>query len=63
MTFFERMKFSAAATVVMVGLLMLIDMIGGFDWVNMLFSPLVIVPIYLFMLAIAPFLSSHIKYK
>jgi hypothetical protein len=63
MTIFERARFAAAATVVLIGLLMLVDMVFNFDWVHGLFSPLFVGPLYVVMVVAAPFLSRFIKYK
>jgi hypothetical protein len=63
MTIFERAKFAAATTVVLIGVLMLVDMFFNFDWVHGLFSPMFVAPLYVVMFIVAPFLSKFIKYQ
>ena len=67
MTMFERIRFSAAATVALVGVFMLIDMlivmVFGIDWGDALFSPIFAASAYAVMFAAAPFISKFIKYK
>jgi hypothetical protein len=63
MPIFERIKFAAVLTVCLVGVLMIVDMVGGFDWGAKLFSFLFYIPAFVILFVAAPYIKKFIRYK
>ena len=63
MTHWARLKFAFMLTVVAAGILMIADMVFSFHWENVVFAPIVMVPVFVLAYLVAPFLAKHIRHK
>jgi hypothetical protein len=63
MSHFARLRFAFMLTVVLVGIIMIADMIFAFHVEDLLFTAMVVVPIFIGAYLLAPLISKHIPYK
>jgi len=63
MTHWARLQFAFILTVASAGVLMIADMVFSFHWENVVFAPVVIVPVFVVAYLVAPLLAKHIRYK